>query len=317
MSVFVPPTSWTLDNATLLASAVTPIASIPAGKKIYFTEIAPEVSLRNARLSQQVNSAAHMAFAVNQDVFEDNTLCEIFTKSVLGGYSALNNKKNKPMKHPFFKGLWAKDIISVTSMEAQDNTTNQYWQNYNLCRVDISFESLSYPVDQANGTGMFPYNPNWIEFKYTSGSNRVSTPVGWYRFEGGILPATFGTWKTQPYTNIQMTIYQCKRNPLFNVGDPTGIKPLYASNVGQVNANAWGDCAAETLLLDSGEVQPWQDWLGNKLYNVRLNLIYNEWGWNKTLTAAGNIERIVYFVGGGPPFVSFPFSALVNSLNPL
>ncbi len=316
---FVVPISWRGGNGRYLEQACTQTAiSIPS-RTIYFEEISPEVSLRDARLSQQVGSAAVMSFAVNQDALESNINREIFTKAILGGYATTNNKKNIPYKHPYLPGLYAKDIISYTPLETQTSTAGQVTSNYNLCKVTISFESFNYPVDKTTSAGGDDYNPNWIEFKYESGSNKQSIPTGWYEYGGmGLfagVPATFGMWKNQPYTNFSMTIYQCNRGQVFGI-NPLSVKPVLATFIGYVNNVLFASCFAETILFDSMAINPWTDWLGNQLYNVRLNFIYNENGWNNALDPSGTVTPIQYVIGGLGPFEATGFKTLIQSLNP-
>ncbi len=314
MSTFVPPVSW-VASPRYLEDAMTVVPGTPS-RTIWFQEVEPDISIRNARLSQQVGSAAQMSFWVNQNAIENAGLCAQLTKSILGGYTAATNKKRTPFKHPFFPGMWAKDIIECVSVSTQTSTNGQYWGNYNVCKITVSFESLNFPVDIS---GYTVYNPNWMEIKVKSGSNRVSIPVGWYEFDGGGwdgFPASFGMWSVQPYTQIEMNIYQCTQNQVFGA-TAQSIKPLGSTFVGQVNNSEFGTCGIGTLLLDSIEANPWSDWLGNRLYNVRLNLIYNDWGWNYAPAADGSINKLKYVVGGGLPFPQFTLTGLINGLNPL
>ena len=314
---FVAPNSW-FTNGTQLQNAVTPVYPIPSGKTIWFCELGDKLSTRNARLSNHVGSAAQMSFAVNQDALEDPTLREILLKSLLGGYCATTNKKVKPWQHPFLPGLYAKDIVECVSLEQNPSSPQKVWSNYNLCKLTLSFESLNYPVDQAYSISG-AYNPNWIEWRGKAGSNRVSIPTGWYEFNSGAYdgyPATFGAWTTAPYTQIECTIY-CVKRSLFMGSDALNQIPLGASNVGLVNQLPFVGKPAESLLLDSIEYQPYTDYLGNQLFNVRLNLIYNEWTWNKQPDPSGSVEGIEYVVGGSKPFNTFLLGAYITSLNPM
>jgi len=319
-STFTLPASWTLGAARTLGDAMTLVMAVPAGKTIYFNELQPETSMRNARLSDHVGSAAQMSFIVNQEALEDTTLRIILTKSILGGYCTLNSKKNAPYKHPYLPGMFAKDIIECVPFETQDATTAQAWGNYNLCKITISFESLNYPVNETNNLTLAPYNTNWVEYKWTSSSNRVSIPTGWYRFTTGAfspLPSSYGTWLVAPYTNLQMTIYQCTRAMVFGLGADAYNLKIYGSQfVGLCNQSAFAGLAAESLLLDSIEVNPFQDWLGDKYYNVRLNWIYNEKTWNKAPDPGGSWESIKYVLGAGKPFETFLAAAFIQTLNP-
>lgn len=305
----------------LLQQAKTPVYPIPNGKKIYFTEMCDSVSTRQSRVSNNVNSASLMTFAVNQEIFEDEILIEIFTKTILGGYCLTTNKKETPYAHPYFTGMFAKDFVEVIPMEYVTTEDDLNYATYNFCKVTINFESLEYPVDQDYPlAGSDVYNPNFIRLVNTNSSNRISTPIGWYKFIDGAYsgyPATFGSWFVQPYTNLEMTIYHCTHDQVYGVGNTFHLIPKWNDLIGQVNLNPFGGCAAGKLLFDTAMVQPWTDYLGNKMYNVRLYFIYNNWGWNKSIDPGGNISSVAYVVGGSRPFSSFLMQSLVNSLNPL
>jgi len=312
-----------------LQMSVDPIYAIPDGKKIYFTELIDDdgcKSTRDFRLSNNVNSAAIMSYVVNEEVFENETLTEIFTKSVLGGYSATTNKKHKPMKHPYLgnknpntEGLYAKDFISVTPFEFVDTDTAKTWMNFNLCKVTINFETLEYPVNQLYSQS--GYNPNFIRKVATSASNRISTPTGWYRFiapsDYAGFPATFGSWFTQPNTAIELTIYHVTHAQLFGGGNDFNLIPTFAQFIGNVNVAPFANIPAQKLLLDSSQYQPYYDWLGNRLFNVRLFLLFNEWGWNKSITPGGSIDPIGFIGSNTGPFPTFAMSSVINGLNPL
>lgn len=319
---FIIPQSWQQKLRTL-SDLKTPISPIPAGKQIYVYEMTDDVATRAVRLSNNVNSASVMSFAVNQEVFQDEVLYEIFTKTILGGYSPLIGKKVTPLRHPYLgldkAGLFAKDIVEITSFEYLGNDADKVWANYNLAKVTINFETLDYPV----GVPYSPadnFNTNFIKINIQSSSSRVSTPVGWYKFTAGDfinLPALFGSWYTQPLSNIQMTIYHCTRDMLYGVGaDATNFKQFYTAYHGYVNSVNFGGWTAGQLLFDTAEIQPYRDYLGTELFNVRLNFVGNQWGFNKSISPGGSIDPIGYVVGGTAPFTSFPFKSFVSLLNP-
>ena len=80
-----------------------------------------------------------------------------------------------------------------------------------------------------------------------------------------------------------------------------------------------GGCGAEKLLLDSGAHELWFNVLGQPMYNVRLNIIYNENGFNSQIDPGGSVTPIRFTRGGAgsKPFQTFAMSQLMNLLNPL
>lgn len=327
-STLYPPISFLANPRTLgQAMPLNPIvAMIPDGQIIYFVEVETDYSGRNARLSNHLGSATQMEFIVNQTAFENKTLLTILTKALLGGYfnpASIGGVgvpyKSYPYQHPYFSGMYAKDIIECVPFQPENSSPGQVWGNYNLCKITVSFESLNYPVSAPSSIND-DYNPNWIEWKWEASSNRISIPLLWYKFTtGGFIgtPSSYGAWIVAPYANISATIYMCSHSNVMGIAaGPLALQPFVAQFLGQVNSAPFGGCPVQTLLFDSMEINRYTDWLGQRLYNVRLNFIFNYYGWNTAPDPSGAWNKVVFAVGGALPFPTTSIKAIVQSLNP-
>lgn len=320
MAVILPNSMKLGNNPRYLQDAVTPCIAIPGGKIILFSELQNEgasPSLRQGRLSTNNNSATVMSFVVNQEVFEDPLLLEIFTKSLLGGYSPTLAKKVTPWKHPYLN-MYAKDIVELTPFEFVNTPANQVWMEYNLCKVTINFETLPYGMGYARNIGD-DYNRNFCSIVLQGSSQRVSIPTGFYVYADGVFePAAFGAWSSQPTGAVQFTLYNCPRSAVFGLGaNAFAVKPFWSSFHGQVNQNLFAGCPAQTLLFDSSQTQVYRDWLNTELYNVKLNFLYNEWTWNATMSMTGVVRPLRFVLGASQPFSTFLVSSMINLINPL
>lgn len=311
------PTSWTPDRNVLLSELITPVAAFPAGKVVSWNEVTDDRSTRDARLSRGVNSAATMAFMTESTTFTDPSVNKIAVKTILGGYSDLNGKKNTPLVHPYFTGMYAKDIISVKEMSIIDPLAGPkpQYAKYNVAQVVVSYESVNYPFTQS----IYDYNPNWIEVRTRASNMRVATSLGFYIYQSGAyanFPAQLGTFMTQPQSFIELTIHECSYNSIFGAGG--NLKPLFGEFCGLINNSAFASNPAESLLLDSVEILPYRDPFGLQIFDVKMSLIYNAWTWNKQPDLA-NILRTVVYAGatGVKPFTTFFLTTLINQLNPL
>lgn len=321
MAVILPNSMKVGNNPRYLQDALTPCIAIPGGKVILFSEIQNEgasLSSRQGRLSTNGNSAAVMSFVVNQEVFEDPLLLEIFTKSVIGGYSPTLGKKVTPYKHPYLN-MYAKDIVELNPFEFVTTPANQVWMTYNLCKVTINFETLPYGMGYARNVGD-DYNRNFCKIVLQGSSQRVSIPTGFYVFSDGVLPVpcAFGAWFSQPTGAIEFQFYSCPRSAVFGgAANAFAMKPFWSANHGKVNQFPVGGCAAQTLLFDSSQTQVYRDCLNTELYNVKLNFLYNEWTWNKTIDMAGAIRPMRFVLGVAQPFDNFLMAQMLALINPL
>lgn len=297
------PASW-MENEAVLNN---PIESIPAGKKIYLAEETLDISSNDERLSSNQGDGAVMIYYTNWDAIHDQTLSKILFRTLVGGYQTGNppaGSKKPPMKHPYRKGLYCKDIVSVKSVAIDgDNVVNNS-QAYQVAQLTLSFESLPYTVSKT-ASGGAP-NPNWLEIGGRATNQRISTPPGWYTFiEGSYTnyPAQFGTFFSMGLEYITVIVHRVRDEMFLSSGS---IKPVFAPDFGKVNSETIFGCSPGTLLMDSAEYQPHGDWFDEtKFYSVKYNMIYNEKKWNTSLDPGGSWSNI-HLPGTGSPGVQ-PF----------
>lgn len=353
------PTSWERHTRTLDQFDIDPLAkaalasySIP----IPFNEVYDVESTRSARLSTLTGSAATMQFDMREDDWigasfspgqgpqVDNAIQQLIYRSIVGGYMPGMNKKLRPMRHPFFAGMYAKDIIGFAHRGPENNPNNKLCK-YHTVRFMVNFEARNYPVAK-NYAPDADRNPNWTEISFRSTTNRVTIGVGNFKLLGS-APTRFldlatmnGLWIPQIQTYIVCTIYEVPESALrLNnyLGVPT-VDTLWPSVIGgglvlpwlgRVNANDFAGCPSQSLYFDSIEWSPNSpDPWGNMSGTVRLNLLINgfkkadgsEYGWNLGPDPTGELFHI-YYSGVGPfvntpPFGSQVFTTLFQLLNP-
>jgi hypothetical protein len=94
----------------------------------------------------------------------------------------------------------------------------------------------------------------------------------------------------------QPVVYQWLQVPLTDA-----LEAKFATAIGRVNDAAWDDHGAETLLLQSVEVEPSQHAGGQFLWTVSLHMVKRPSGWNKIYNrTAGNVIPVVNVTGGQP-----------------
>lgn len=307
------------------------VAPVPSGKMIYFNEYTPDTSSRNVRFSRGVDSAAVMEFLVNTDALVDPTLMPILTKSIIGGYWRGDGLKHTPFPHPFYNagdsagGMYAKDIVQVIDMGSAES--NKLYGNYNVSKITISFETNPYWVDLEYNPVSADYNPNWLIFENRATNNRVSTPIGLYRFQDAApvpsvyrkLPCMTGNFFTQPMDYLQLKFLEVPDSFLYTID---GFLIQFASSFGLVNDAEFGNCPQDTLLLDGIETYTYSDWLGNLMHTVTCSILYNGDGWNNVRNPSGQPNPVEYFAadpGTGSrrgPFLETSFKVLFDQMNP-
>lgn len=329
------PTSWTAVGNTRskqLGDWTDLVAPVPDGKKIYFHEFTPDTSSRNVRFSRGVDSAAVMEFLINTDALTDPTLMPILTKSIIGGYWQPDGKKHAPFQHPFYNagedtsgGMYAKDIVQCVDMGSAES--NGLIGDYNVSKLSISFETNPYWVDLDYNPISDDFNPNWLIFENRATNNRVSTPIGLYRFKDEApvpsvyrkLPCVTGNFFTQPMDYLQIRFLEVPDTFLYTLG---GFLVQFSSSFGLVNDDEFGGCPTDTLLLDGIETRTYSDWLGNLMHEVTCSIMYNGDGWNNVRNPSGQPNPVEYFAADPStgsrrqPFLETSFKVFFDQLNP-
>ncbi len=316
------PTSWSTHQG-LFTTIITPITAFTGGTTAYLTEVTADVSTRNSRLSNNTTSAAVMSFWTDNSIFTNQHNMEVFTKSILGGYSELNttinNRKSASMQHPLFNGMFAKDILEIIPVAPTESESTQYnYGNYDVAKVTISFESLQYSPGAIEYSPDAPYNPNWMQIEQPKAScQRISTPVGWYQINSGpftSFPALSGRFLVQPTNYLEVTFYQVPNSFIFD--DGFSLANGYLNMFGKVNSAAFAGIDQYKLLFDGMALQTWYDWAGNYQHNVKCIFLINDWKWTSGPDPAGNIQPIVFVGGTSLPFETFDINSLFEGLNP-
>lgn len=281
------PASWEGANSRTLAEIVNQptnqvINSVAAGA-ILLNEVGADFLPRNGRLSSNVNSAAIMTFATSANTLKNASLRRVLGIGLLGGYDYLTKKKYTPYQHPYFPGMFAKDIVDVQFISPDAPTQFDTTYNASVAIITVSFETLPYWVGVTTSAND-DYNMNYCSWRVKATNQKVTNPTGYYAFSDKV-PALFGTYKNMPTQWIELTMYQVPAANLWIGGVDTVIpRSLIASGgqwIGWVNDAAFAGVLAKRLLLDSMETsEMYHHWLGYELYNVKFNLIYNDWGWN-------------------------------------
>jgi len=297
--------------------------SVPK-EQIKFNEVGEDRAPRDARLSTGVGSAAIMQFAVNSDAWYAPATLRVITKGILGGYDLTTNKKYRPYQHPYYPGMYAKDIVNVQEISPNTPLPGNKVYNYAVILLTVSFETPAYPVNLTTPVDS-SWNPNWVTIRQKATNQKVTNPIGLYVFEGTLFPAQFGTFKIMPTAWFEMIIHQVNNLKIFDNISPPNLVTKYTPFFGYINSVEWAGAKAESLLLDSMELsEPYYDWLGTQLYNVKVNLIYNDWTWNKQPDPQGILRKMVSVLGApAPGFVNTPFGTInfktqvFNALNPI
>lgn len=321
------PTSWQTNQGRNLSDCMPVVGSIPAGVapmgNIFWNEWKDG---RNERWSMNTTSAATMRFATNSDALRDPIRRRILHDSLLGGYSKSDGKKHQPYEHPFAKGLYAKDVVSIESMAANKQpkpTGNEATSQYLRHSVDVltvSFESLPYPVKRAYSPSDL-FNPNFIETEVRPASTRIQSPLGWNVISTGPYSewaAMLGNFTTMPTSVIVMTIHQVLRSWVYPANS-LSLYPFFQPFFGMVNQSALASWGAEKLLLDSAEIREYHNMLGEPLCDIRLIFQANDWGWNKTLDPGASVQsmRLLSTGSGLKPFPTFGLGTVLSALNPM
>lgn len=339
------PFSWTQvsSGSNLLQN---PIVPVPMGKVIYLIEDVTcdesgTCAVSDERLSTNQPSGAVMGFQTNWEAAQDHTLQRILFKSIVGGWftdASGNLQRRDPMRHPY-RFLYAKDIVSMKSVQpilGEETVSNPstsgitnvpYIQSYQVMKLSINFEGLSYQIGLpkvSGGSTSSAWNPNYMEVREKVTNQRINTPIGWYRYMGGSydgLPAQFGTWFTQGLTYIQVTLHKIPASLIYPGGYGTTFRPTWVDNLGQINSKSIFGFPVHSLLMDSIDYFPYADWYdGQLLHDITFNMMYANdltggGGWNKSINPAGTFDPIQLGDTGNGPFQDCDFGITFFSVN--
>lgn len=292
------------------------------GQQIYFNECTDDIAPRDGRYSRGTGSAAMMSFYTQTRTLTDHDWRRVFFKTILGGWDEFNGgRKYMPLRHPYAVGLYAKDIVAEKFVSIDEPGSLDVLAKYNVGMVTISFESVPYGVgERVNGPN---WNANWMEITTRATNARVSVPVGYYKFTTGLYsnpparPAISGNFLVQPQNYISLIVQEVPRRLLFGA-NAFDLKPVAAisNSFGKINSQAFAGYSAGTLLFDSLEAQSYTDYIGNQLYQCKLNFVANEWGWNRQPDPNGDLQSIGFYIGGAQPFTNFNIVNVINTINP-
>lgn len=304
------PASWQSNNPTQLSDFAELASPLPGNSKILFVEDVDNMPTNDARFSKNQDSAAQMAFWVNEEAISDVDLMTILTKTILGGWYegnqdlGIKSKKLPGMMHPFYPGLTAADIVSIKpyGLMRNQNTdgggdTAQVMQ-YRVYRLLINFESECFSQrTQYNSNAK--YNPNWLAFHAEATNQRISAPLGFYAYQdwpangSNFVPALYGLYISQPLSYITIDIHQCPANLVFSsIDDTGGLAPgttggsvWCQAREGMINSEGEGQqdiwflgYPPHSLLLDSTSYEETNGWWlsdDQKVFTVHLHMIYN------------------------------------------
>lgn len=308
------PLSWTT-QASDWGITYTSAPSNP----IYWTEaVVPPTS--NGRFSLNQSSQAVMSFLTQYNTTTSPDM-KILCQSIIGGWNATAGTRKTPWTHPYYANLKAKDIVSVTPYCLDQNNAPRIGAGgYDAAIVTVNFESFPYQTD--NGS-----SPNWISITGRGTNQRLSIPLGWYKYTGSYLtnkPALLGAYYTQGMEFVQMTFYQTPASKVFSTGFLMSIRNFF----GFVNNDVFLGYPAGTLLCDSADLsQPYSNAFdtgaSNVLYDVTVNFIYtapgpaesgSTPGWNNTLGADGVWHPTGFVTSGDPPIPTQAFAGILTDM---
>ncbi len=306
------------------------VKNIPGGKKILMDELTGNQSPRDSRLSMNAESASVITYIVNTDAWEDPLLQEILTKTICGGWwepgGSITKRKYPPLRHPYHRNQWAKDIVQgnpqgITTWPTQQLDMNPY-AAYKMMQVTVSFETRPYSLIKPNfASGYTAINPNWIRCEGHGQSTRVGIPFGWYRFTSNNRRTNLGLYLIRPEQLIQMQIFQVPSYLLFS---GTNSRRLFTQPDGKawfatVNSHEFFGFPPTTLLLKDFDFIPHGDISQDYELNTAIvNFHYNSWGWNKQVDSVGNLGDVSWV--GDPakaPFELANFDNFLNTINPI
>jgi hypothetical protein len=291
-------------------------------------EMVDSISPTDSSLSRIGNSQSVIVYRTDASNLTDPQKNDELVTTILGGYLKSDlETHHKPLNHPYFKGMWATEIVSIKHKGKPDisSGTTQPYATYDFVDITILFQTLPYYVDKnrvpnSDGSG---WNPNWISQETKASNSYVNAPLGMFFYRDGEYAgksAALGAYIHKPSSAIHLTVHQVPAEKLF-LQDDDKKTILIRGTTGFVNQNIFLGCAVWTLMLDSIEVIPYGDAFGvRRYYDVRVSLLYNGWGWNSVLDMS-NVPNVVlskHIDGsmGGTPFLQGSIDSVFAEWNP-
>lgn len=174
-------------------------------------ETTESLSPNDFTLSRLTNSQSVMVYQTDAYNLHNQPNIDSFLTKVLGGYYGADVTKHiPPLQHPYLKGMFATNILSIrgkgepilqTVVDQSRLTPTSTFAAYDIVELQVLFQTLPYYVNKTSmhdSTGQTyginvdangqPWNPNWFsieshtEARYTNGS------FGFYRFAPGPNP---------------------------------------------------------------------------------------------------------------------------------
>lgn len=319
----------------------------PSGATYAWHESTDSVSPGDLSLSRLTNSQAVLKYHTDAENIYALAKSEDLLTAILGGYyQGAMNKHYTPLQHPYLKGLFATEITSIKgigqpSINAGTTTAASLprpFASYDEIELTILFQTLPFFVDKGNllssssnvDVNGQPWNPNWFSLESHVEARYTNASFGFYVFTG-LDTANNGIYSNFPHTaasgvyvrrqieRIHITFHQVPGELAFDGGSDTNTANIFGSQyVGFVNSNDMLGYKAEELLLDSMDVIPRGDCLGNRrYYDFRAELIFDSIGWNNVLNPSNRPQRVVATLGGtGPIYQSYNFAVLFSHINP-
>ena len=334
------------------ASSSGKLKLIQAGGEIPWVEHVQNESPAGMQLSRLQNSQATVTYMTPAQTFyvasgtNGANRGKLYT-TILGGYwqdgsgsGVAGLRHQPPLRHPYVPGMWATEITDVTFKKYQDEVTDTEnglhgsFAAYEVAFVTILYQTLPFSINR-DVSGGSKFNPNWISIENHASNTYVNAAIGGYRWAEGPwvnLPTFTGLYIRKPEGRYQVTIHNVIQDLIFTgSGAPwdslllrtpdvtlTGSsKTVVGSPAGFCNSGAFMGCQAETLLLDSVDLLPVGDLGGaSRYYDVRLQLLYNGWGWNRMLDPFNRLYKIKSYGGGMPPYSTIDFDKMFDNFNP-
>lgn len=303
--------NWNLSDWT------TQYAQSGFSGNIPWIEMTNDISMNKIHLAAEQGDSAEMYFLT--DFHSLNTKSAMLTLyvSVLGGYNPASGAMVAPFAHPQFSFMYATDI-EMTPIHYDGTQANVSGQpaGYRFVACRVSFQTLPYYV--INSPTPNPPIPLWCEVLAYANNDRVNAPAGYlvYSNPGGVydgVTVPTGNIYTSGTTYVQL-IYH--RIPMQKANSSTEyIESVIAQQGAFTNSDTFIGCPPETLLIDSVEQDPYSDILGNKVIDVKVNLLFRPTlgsgfiTWNKLRAANGSNYDVRLGSGGGkqyPPIAFIP-----------
>lgn len=274
---------------------------------LYLTQATDEHGslMSDGRKSNNQNSAKVEFYRTDAANCQDPQRVHEFYRSILGGWDQSINTWVEPLQHYSTVGglYYAKDMVHETlegPIGVSSNGTNaatQYLKEKQAL-VAISFETLPYGVAETGSSG---FNPNWIERRSSSISERINTAIGIIVYESTGYPVSFGSWISRNMENIEFTFLRVKSSSLYGTNDKYPMGPATISQyMGSVNSEAFLGYAPDTLMFDGFQVvQTVSDYAEGYTYQiVRVNMLYFAATWQTIPSPFGDSFVAASYVGG-------------------